>query len=246
MALDLNDKTSNGNTLTTNNAVGEFISSFPFVACTEVAEFTAASNSYLKRADTASLSITGDFTFELWARFKTLPSSGGAMTLIAKFDDSVSAKYDYIWQLRDFGGVPQSWLNYSNLGNNPVPVGVNWTPTTNTFYHMAITFLASTKKINFYIDGSLQGTEQTGAYTSIKDDNNDFVLGAWNPSQATANDLLNGELTEIRIWNVVRTPTEINTNKALHLAGNESGLVAYWPFQSLASATNNFALLGVG
>jgi hypothetical protein len=39
-----------------------------------------------------------------------------------------------------------------------------------------------------------------------------------------------GAVDEIRIWNVVRTPTELQSNMHTRLAGNEPGLVGYWRF----------------
>jgi len=232
MALDLNDKTSNGNNFTTNNNVTEYTTDFPFASCTEVAEFTLANSSYLSLNDTASLSLTSDFTFEVWARFKNTPSNGNAYTLISKFNDIGTPNYTYIWQLRNTGSL-QTWMNYSADGSSTGPVGVNWTPTTLTWYHMALTFKASTKKLNFYINGSQQGTEQTGSFGSIFDNNKPFSLGAWDVD-GTLSDKSDMQLTEVRIWNIVRTQTEISNNKDAHLTGSETGLVSYWPFQALS------------
>ena len=37
-----------------------------------------------------------------------------------------------------------------------------------------------------------------------------------------------GMIANVRIWNVVRTATDIATSMAIRLQGNESGLVGYW------------------
>ena len=42
------------------------------------------------------------------------------------------------------------------------------------------------------------------------------------------NHWLNGKIDEIRIWNIVRTESEIRQNMNRHLNGNEPGLVAYY------------------
>lgn len=233
MALDLTDKTANGNNLT-NNGAAEYTTSLPFAGCTTAAEFVASETDYMYVNDTASLSLTGDFTLETWARFTTTPGSG-AYTLLSKFNDVGGAFYTYIWQLRKNASL-QTWMNYSADGASTSPQGVNWTPSTSTWYHMALTFKASTKKINFYINGSLQGTEQTGAYGSIYDNSKPFTIGAWD-IDGTVADKMNGQMTDMRVWNVVRTATEINNNKAVHLTGSESGLVAYWPMHSLVTAS---------
>ena len=41
---------------------------------------------------------------------------------------------------------------------------------------------------------------------------------------------LNGRLSDLRIWNVARTPEQIAENYTNRLTGTEEGLVGYWPF----------------
>ena len=49
----------------------------------------------------------------------------------------------------------------------------------------------------------------------------------------------NGQLDEFRIWNIVRTESEIASNIYNTLQGNEGGLVAYYKFdQGIADANN--------
>lgn len=42
---------------------------------------------------------------------------------------------------------------------------------------------------------------------------------------------LDGDLDEVRVWNVVRTQSEIDANKDQRLNGDEAGLIAYWPME---------------
>ncbi|MCW8811146.1 MAG: T9SS type A sorting domain-containing protein [Ignavibacteriaceae bacterium] len=48
---------------------------------------------------------------------------------------------------------------------------------------------------------------------------------------------LNGSVDEIRIWSIVRTQTQINNNKDVQLAGNETGLIGYWQFNEDSGQT---------
>ena len=41
-----------------------------------------------------------------------------------------------------------------------------------------------------------------------------------------------GGVRQLRIWNRALSAAEIVANAGLHLAGNESGLVGYWPMDS--------------
>lgn len=51
-------------------------------------DLESGSSHYAYRADTASLSITGDLSLGGWFKFESLPSSGNTMTLIGKWDES--------------------------------------------------------------------------------------------------------------------------------------------------------------
>ena len=46
-----------------------------------------------------------------------------------------------------------------------------------------------------------------------------------------------GALDEMRVWNVVRTPTEIQSYMTMELTGAEAGLVAYWKFNEGTGTT---------
>jgi len=61
-------------------------------------DLEAGSSQYAARADTASLSITGDLSMEIWVYPESLPASGSSMALLAKWDESGtlrSYKMDY-------------------------------------------------------------------------------------------------------------------------------------------------------
>src|SRR5262249_49028809 len=42
-----------------------------------------------------------------------------------------------------------------------------------------------------------------------------------------------GAIDEVRVWNVARTPAQINATMYQHLAGSEQGLVALWNFEKV-------------
>ena len=44
-----------------------------------------------------------------------------------------------------------------------------------------------------------------------------------------------GEIAEVRVWNIVRTPEEIKQNINSRLSGNEPGLVGYYPLNGDAN-----------
>src|SRR3990167_8668790 len=115
MALDLNDKTANGNTLTNNGGVTEVTANLPFAQSTSAADLEASSSQSFSAADSASLSITGDLTFEIWANPESLPGAGTFFTLIGKYTVTGN-KRSYLFYLNNTGGVYTLKLNYSSDG----------------------------------------------------------------------------------------------------------------------------------
>ncbi len=92
------------------------------------------------------------------------------------------------------------------------------------WYHVAVTSQANSLK--FYVDGVFD-SEHTNLNVVLGGSTDEkFIFGG-----AGANAVLwphNGKMDEVRVWNVVRTQTQIQENMCKKLAGNESGLVAYY------------------
>lgn len=231
MALDLNDKTANGNNLT-NSGAAEVITDLPFPQSAIAADLEADDSDYLYAADSASLSITGNLTIELWVKFESLPSSGNTMELIPKYDDQSGNQRSWRFFLFNDGGTLKLQFNYSDDGTAQDALAVNWTPSTGTWYHVAVTLTAASSQARFYVDGVQQGTTQTGTKTAIFNSTARVGLGALNVD-GTPSSFLDGIIDDVRIWNTVRTITQIANGRSSEMVGNESGLQAYWPFESV-------------
>ncbi|MBC9813284.1 T9SS type A sorting domain-containing protein [Crocinitomicaceae bacterium CZZ-1] len=100
-------------------------------------------------------------------------------------------------------------------------------------HHVAYTYNSGTHSL--YIDGALQGTI-TKTLTLVNTDR--YSLGQEYDNNVTS-DFLTGSMDEIRIWNTVRTATEINDNRFSQLVGNETGLINYFNCNQGISAGNN-------
>lgn len=237
MALDLNDKTSSGNTLTNVNTVTEETASLPFAQSTSAADFERSSSQYLYAADSASLSITGDFTLEMWVKFESLPTpaSGDVWTFFSKYRTD-TANRSYLWFFRaDIGPQYRIKLLLSNDGTALETEEVDWTPSTGTWYHVAVSY-DNAGSVKFYVDGAQQGSTQTTSIASVYDGNARGVIGA-NNTESGATEFFDGVIDDVRVWNVVRTQSEIDNNKSVELVGNETNLVAYWPFETTLGAS---------
>ncbi|MDF2449914.1 MAG: hypothetical protein K0R26_2418 [Bacteroidota bacterium] len=104
----------------------------------------------------------------------------------------------------------------------------------NTWQHIAGVF--DDNVLKFYINGVLSGT------TAVP---NSYVL---NPSSTTNmwigkssfNEFFQGNVDEVRVWDVARTQCEINTYKNCEIPTTASGLLANYHFnQGIAAGTNS-------
>lgn len=230
MAINLLDITSNNNDLTNVNSATEVTTSLPFADSSIAVDLEANSTQYLSAEDSASLSITGDITIELWVKHESLPAASGYMTYVTKYN--VSEGYSYaFWLYNDAGTYLLRWTSSDGVANDDV--NTPWTPTNGTWYHIAVSFNTSTQVVKFYVNGVQQGVDQGMTTTSIQNTEAKLLIGAFNPDTPVS--LFDGVIDDVRLWNDVRTVTEIANNKSVELTGTEANLVAYWPFEEIAT-----------
>lgn len=234
MALDLNDKTANGNTLTNNGATEE-TSSLPFVQSTSAASITTGN--YLSAANAASLRPS-QFTIEAWIKTTNF---GGVIFQSYSQNSNVAG---ILVHIQGAGKV-----RFAIGRNTGLTSGVDWTDlvsatvvATGSWVHVACTYDGSNMRI--YIggsstpDASLSWSNNPGYAAS-----NYVMIGIINTNGTPSGFEFNGLIDEVRLWNVARTGAEIAANYNKELAGNESGLAAYWPFE--AALGSAFAAQGV-
>ncbi|MEN0047155.1 MAG: LamG-like jellyroll fold domain-containing protein [Bacteroidota bacterium] len=90
-------------------------------------------------------------------------------------------------------------------------------------------------RIYLYIDGVLEETS-TGTISDFGTAVHEVVLGmnvAGNPRY------FDGQMDEIRLWNIAKTPEQIQAQLTCELNGTEAGLVAYYDFNQGIAAGNN-------
>ncbi len=172
--------------------------------------------------------------------------SGSAITLEALFNSSDVAgcvnqdcriiskavdvnRDDHYWMLSTVSSGANTVLRF-RLKTNGSTITTTLSATAgilsdNTWYHAAATYDGATMKI--YLDGNEVGsTPKTGSITT------NAAADTWignNPALAT-NRPWKGGIDEVRIWNVARTPSELQTARNNELSGTEPGLQAYYKF----------------
>ncbi len=138
------------------------------------------------------------------------------------------------------GGVFTTWAD----GLTPIEIGstpVN-TPAVGTWHHVAFVYDGTNQIL--YIDGvAVTTTATSDAVTNSATFASGLVIGA----RYTQNTQFSPtSFEDIRIWNVARTPAELNANISSNLSGSEPGLVAYYRFENGPSSTTVSDLTGNG
>lgn len=232
MALDLNDKTSNGNNLTNSGGATEYTTTLPYATGnTRAAAFAAASSQFMEANDTVANSITGDMTIICNVNFASLPGSGSRMGLLTKLD--VGAGISYGLFLHNNSGTYRFDMQ---LHDGTTKHGyLDWTPTVNTWYEVGMVYVASAGTVDFYVNGSHYGTQQSGLGTATTDTTTKLCLGACFNTYPGVLLCLDGRLDNVQLYNAALSAPTIAANCNKQLLGTETNLVAYYPFEDAAS-----------
>ncbi|MES2780897.1 MAG: IPT/TIG domain-containing protein, partial [Bacteroidota bacterium] len=176
--------------------------------------------------------ISGDFTIEYWMQTTQVGPAGNTWT---GGNGIVDAEVGGL--VNDFGTSLVGNKLFFGVGTPSLGIDVTIPSLSNVntgkWIHVAATRVQATGEIRLYINGTLEGTgtASTNALTSPA-----FIrLG----SIQTNFNFYNGKLDEVRIWNVVRTGTEIRNAMETGLTGTETGLVSYYNFNQGVASDNN-------
>jgi len=190
------------------------------------------SNSAATRMESApgltALQPATAITIEAWVRASCCQS---AENTIAAFGDGWANAY--VLSIGSYG--PRLMMRtgggtYKDIHRAVKPDALD----VNRDYHIAVSWSAASNTATIYIDGFKYYVNDTvGAASLFYGSNNKLVVGA----NTTSTDPFNGKIDELRIWNKALTQAEIRTNKNNSLAGNESGLLAYYKFNEAVGST---------
>ncbi len=97
-------------------------------------------------------------------------------------------------------------------------------------HHIAVTWQSSNGEVKLYVDGALrftgtlaQGLTITNNGSLMVGQEQDAPGGLLDPNQA-----FKGSISDVRIWNVVRSQSNIQLNMNTALSGTETGLILNW------------------
>jgi hypothetical protein len=186
----------------------------------ESAEFELADASRLSIADASQvgLGITGDITLECWVNFESLPTF---VTFISKLDNGAA---NDSFRFRKNGATLEFLI--SPDGTAASSNAVAFTGVIGEWQHLAMSREQVSGDTKFYLNGvQTGGTVPISAGVAIFDSTADFTVGG---NWATNNQNMDGPMSEVRAWSVVRSDADILANYRRTLVGTDVGLQGYW------------------
>lgn len=183
-----------------------------------------AGSQLLTRADTASLSITGQLTYEVWVEIKTAPTNNNTW-LLAKGDGG-DFRSAYVYYA-DSGGAKSLAFFVTDSGNNAMPTfatcSVSQTLTLDTWYHVAAVFTPSTR-MEIFLNGSSIGAITSSIPTAVFDGNDPTDICGFTGG-VSGNGTARFSLA--RVWSTARTGAQI-TASMCQVLGATANLAAEW------------------
>lgn len=222
-----NDYSPNGNNLTAVSTTSS--TNVPYPSLDFSTNF--GGSSYLSAAYSSTISNFTQISLEGWYYFTTLASeSGNQIVMVNKAGTNGGLQSSYMVRAWPGGsGYPTDgiWFIYWDASsNNTSFYTTSYAVPKNTWVHLAITVDAAAQTCQMYVNGSAVAVTQGSAgATTINATTNDLWFGDYQVGGLS----FLGNMADIRIWNTVRSASEVSSNYNQRLAGSETGLMGYFP-----------------
>jgi hypothetical protein len=179
-------------------------------------------NDYVDMGNAATFNVGNAVTYEAWINPDTT-SSGFIIAKWVAFAEDIQLGFSgnkiFFYLHNVFGGI--------QLYSSPlVPL--------HQYSHIAATYDASAGIAKIYINGVFDTSKSVGSGVSNSAGN--LYFGS-NPVRGDFVAPFKGIIDEVRIWNIARTESEIQSTMNQSLNGNEPGLVGYWEFDEGTGST---------
>jgi hypothetical protein len=216
-----------------------------FAVNTYSADFEAASTQYFSIDDASQtgLDLTGDWAWECWYRFESLPADTEYTAIAEKW---VGGERQYGFAITNDTGTYKFYYVDSAAGAGDVKSGsvAFTTLAVDTWYHIGLSRDASAASVSVFI-----GDEDTDEHTLVGTISslNTSTFNGTNPlyfgyGPANFTNYFDGLQDDCRVYDTTKTIDDFNGTMNEELVGNESGLIAYWKFENDAldtTANNN-------
>ena len=169
---------------------------------------------YVNVPDSGSLNLVNELTIETWFMWSARGAEWPCIVAKGPADENYAL---YLNKSGRFIHVVISTQYGREVINSPGNIVM-----PDSWHHVAVTYNSNVVRI--FLDGQLV-TEQSFIRT-LTTNQKSLMIGYREKSLS----YFDGQIDEVRIWDVSRTEQEINQHIFRELSGNEEGLVGYWQF----------------
>ena len=177
------------------------------------------SNDYVDCGNGSSIDVTDNFTISAWIYLDDNQTVSWPM-IVVKANSHTDGQY--VFFVNNYSSSNNKIAFWSSDFTSPDWTVIRGETTIPTNEWTFVTATYSNNTVKFYVNGTPDG-EISVTGSIVSDSNNDLNIG-----RRPNGNYFTGGIDEVSIWNDVRTETEIQEYMCKTLAGNESGLVAYY------------------
>ena len=153
-------------------------------------------------ANQVGLDFSDAITLSTWVKFESDRASGNTSFIAKRV--STGNQRSYRWYMGSPSSLGFEWMS---TGLDGTGTYVTWNPATSTWYHLAVTKTGTTVK--FYVNGTQQGTDQTGAFSAVFNGTAPFQVGGW--SDGAPSHYIDGLIDDVRVWTRALSGSEITS-----------------------------------
>ncbi len=172
--------------------------------------------------------LYNNVTIEFWVKSNTTPEQDDALFAVGQHGLGLSLNANGTVKFSGSGG-------FTTINSTTVITDGEWHHVAGSFSHNN----TDGTNASLYIDGVLESN--TTAYENGQISGSSY-LPAIGGNDEVPGRYFTGSIDELRIWNVARTASEINSNKACELTGSENDLLAYYTFNQGFGGADNTAI----
>lgn len=195
----------------------------PLVAQNDTSLYFDGIDDYIEIQNMAMNSIgTNDFTYEAYVNGdESLQKNSHPIILSNRSLDVIGCQLFFhdLW-----GNSQHKMLSLQLDGSNYFLINngtYNGSILDGTCHHIAVS--RENDSLFFYVDGALIGNKIIRGSPTIYS-----TAPIWIGQDLPTNNAFKGTISQVRIWGMARTETEIYHNINLNIAGNTPGLLGYW------------------
>ncbi len=173
-------------------------------------------------ASQSGLDFSDPFTIASWVRLESF-NTGQHQHIVSKREGAGSQR-SYNFYLIDNSGTQTMNLDTQTDGLSAgCGVTVSWTPSTATWYHVAV--VKNGTSVKFYVNGVQQGGTQTCGSATVFNGTAQFQIGA----MTYASEYFDGLIDDVRVWSRALSDLEIAMlEDTPELFTNGSSIQGWW------------------